>query len=74
MKVQLDIMAHVTQLAIAPVFLLTGIGAPLGVMTQRIARIVDRARDLEEAFPIAAPTVLRPPASSDARCRAACAR
>jgi len=55
MKDQLDIIAHVIQLAIAPVFLLTGIGALLGVMTQRIARIVDRARAVEEAFPIEDP-------------------
>jgi phage shock protein PspC (stress-responsive transcriptional regulator) len=55
MKDQLDIIAHVIQLAIAPVFLLTGIGALLGVMTQRIARIVDRARSVEESFPIADP-------------------
>ncbi len=53
MKDQLDIIAHVIQLAIAPVFLLTGIGALLGVMTQRIARIIDRARTLEERMPAA---------------------
>lgn len=40
-------VAHVIQLAVAPVFLLTGIGALLGVMTNRLARIVDRARTLE---------------------------
>jgi hypothetical protein len=40
-------VAHVIQLAVAPVFLLTGIGAFLGVMTNRLARIVDRARLLE---------------------------
>jgi Protein of unknown function (DUF2721) len=44
---KLDVIAHVIQLAIAPVFLLTGIGALLGVMTNRLARIVDRARTLE---------------------------
>ena len=41
-------IAHVIQLAIAPVFLLTGIAALLGVMTNRLARIIDRARGLEE--------------------------
>jgi hypothetical protein len=44
---QLDSVVHFIQLAIAPVFLLTAIGAMLGTMTQRVARIVDRARDLE---------------------------
>lgn len=48
MNEKLDIIAHVIQLAIAPVFLLTGIGALLGVMTQRLARIIDRARSLED--------------------------
>ena len=41
------IIQHAIQLAIAPVFLLTGIAALLGVMATRLARIVDRARDLE---------------------------
>lgn len=40
-------IAHVIQLAVAPVFLLTAVGAILGVMTNRLARIVDRARALE---------------------------
>jgi len=42
-------VAHVIQLAVAPVFLLSGIGAMLAVMTNRLARIVDRARVLETA-------------------------
>ena len=40
-------IAHVIQLAVAPVFLLTGIGAILAVMTNRLGRIIDRARTLE---------------------------
>ncbi len=40
-------IAHVIQLSVAPVFLLTGVGAILGVMTNRLARIVDRARMAE---------------------------
>jgi hypothetical protein len=44
---QPDAVAHVIQLSVAPVFLLTGIGALLGVMTNRLSRIVDRARVLE---------------------------
>ncbi len=38
------------QLAVAPVFLLTGVGAMLGVLTNRLARIIDRARRLEEHY------------------------
>jgi hypothetical protein len=45
---QLDSVVHFIQLAIAPVFLLTAIGSMLGTMTNRVARIVDRARDLEK--------------------------
>jgi hypothetical protein len=44
---QVSDLAHVIQLAVAPVFLLTGIGPTLGVLTNRLARIVDRARTLE---------------------------
>ena len=38
---------HAIQLAITPVFLLTGIAGLLMVMANRLARIVDRARALE---------------------------
>lgn len=41
-------VAHAIQLAVAPVFLLSGIGAILAVMTSRLGRIIDRARALEE--------------------------
>lgn len=40
-------IAHAIQLAVAPVFLLTGIGAMLGVLSSRLGRIIDRARVLE---------------------------
>lgn len=46
---QLSTVAHVIQLAIAPVFLLTGIGSILGVLSGRLARIVDRFRTLNNA-------------------------
>ena len=36
------------QLSVAPVFLLSGIGAMLAVMTNRLARVGDRARGVEE--------------------------
>jgi ABC-type bacteriocin/lantibiotic exporter with double-glycine peptidase domain len=41
-------VAHVIQLSVAPVFLLSGVGVMLTVFTNRLARIVDRARALEE--------------------------
>jgi Protein of unknown function (DUF2721) len=41
-------VAHAIQLAVAPVFLLTGIGAIPAVMTNRLGRIIDRARVLED--------------------------
>jgi hypothetical protein len=41
-------VAHAIQLAVAPVFLLSGIGVFLGVLTNRLARIVDRARRVGE--------------------------
>ena len=42
-------IAHAIQLAVAPVFLLSGVGGMLAVITHRLARIVDRARDLERS-------------------------
>ena len=42
-------VARVIQQAVAPVFLLTGIGAMLSVITNRIARIVDRSRVLRNS-------------------------
>ena len=42
--------ARVIQLALAPVFLLTGIAGLLNVMTGRLARIVDRGRHLWDAL------------------------
>ncbi|MBK1721386.1 DUF2721 domain-containing protein [Thiocystis violacea] len=46
-------VAHVIQLAVAPVFLLTGIGGMLAVMTNRLGRIVDRARTVEAQLSLA---------------------
>lgn len=40
-------VAHAIQLAVAPVFLMSGIGAILGVLANRLARVVDRLRLLE---------------------------
>src|SRR4029453_9650397 len=41
-------VAHAIQLAVAPVFLLSGVGVVLGVLTARLARIVDPARAAED--------------------------
>lgn len=40
-------VAHTVQLAVAPVFLLAGIGGFLNVLAGRLARIIDRARVIE---------------------------
>jgi Protein of unknown function (DUF2721) len=39
-------VAHVIQISVAPVFLLTALGTILSVLSGRLARIVDRARSL----------------------------
>ena len=44
-------VSHVIQLAIAPVFLLTGVGSLLAVLINRLGRIVDRYRSLEKVKP-----------------------
>lgn len=41
-------VAHAIQQAVAPVFLLTGIGAILSVLANRLGRVVDRFRLLTE--------------------------
>jgi uncharacterized membrane protein YciS (DUF1049 family) len=47
----LSTVSATIQAAIAPVFLLAGIGAFLNVMVGRLARIVDRARQIEQLHP-----------------------
>ncbi|NNG22011.1 DUF2721 domain-containing protein [Telluria aromaticivorans] len=47
MNIQLADIGHIIQLSIAPVFLLTGVGTMLVVLTNRLARIIDRTRVLE---------------------------
>jgi len=42
-------IAHQIQLAVAPVFLLAGIGGIINVLAHRLARVVDRSRQLEAA-------------------------
>jgi len=41
-------IAHLIQVALTPIFLISGIGVILNVLTSRLARIVDRARDAED--------------------------
>ncbi len=48
-KAVVDI-AHTIQVAVAPVFLLTGISGFLNVLANRLGRVVDRARKLEAEF------------------------
>ena len=53
--IELSDLSHIIELSVAPVFLLAGIGAFLNVVASRLARIVDRARNLEERY-LAGPT------------------
>ena len=48
MAIQPGEIGHIIQLSIAPVFLLTGVGTNMLVLTNRLARIIDRTRTLEE--------------------------
>jgi len=41
-------LARAIQLSVAPVFLLTGISGLLGVLTNRLSRVIDRARSLQD--------------------------
>lgn len=47
----INAISEAIQLAVAPVFLLTGIGAILSVLTTRLGRVVDRARLVERRLP-----------------------
>ena len=44
---QTENVAKLIQLALGPVFLISGVGITLNMLTSRLARIVDRARTLE---------------------------
>ena len=44
---EIPLLAQIIQLSIAPVFLLTAIGAFLSAITTRLGRVIDRARLLE---------------------------
>jgi hypothetical protein len=48
-------VSHGIQLAVAPVFLLTAVAGMIGTVAGRLARIIDRARILEERIQAAGP-------------------
>jgi hypothetical protein len=48
---QVATIAHQIQLAVAPVFLLAGIAGMINVLAHRLARVVDRSRQLENEPP-----------------------
>ena len=53
-------VAHVIQLSVAPVFLLTATGTILGVLSTRLGRIVDRSRVLKDRLGGLAPELRAP--------------
>lgn len=61
----LDSIAKAIQLALAPVFLLTGIAGMLNVMTNRLSRIIDRGRQLTE---VRQPALPSPPVDAEIQC------
>ena len=52
-------IAQVIQAAVAPVFLLAGVGATLNVLASRIGRIIDRARIMEDRLQTATAELAR---------------
>ncbi|MGB5165819.1 MAG: DUF2721 domain-containing protein [Woeseiaceae bacterium] len=50
MNAPINAVSSAIQLAIAPVFLLASIGAILSVLTIRLGRVVDRARQVDRRF------------------------
>ncbi len=56
-------IAHLIQVALTPIFLISAIGVTLNVLTSRLARIVDRARAMEEV--LREPKLTREPAAQD---------
>ena len=43
-------IAHLIQVALTPIFLISAIGVTLNVLTSRLSRIVDRARAVEDVL------------------------
>jgi Protein of unknown function (DUF2721) len=48
LSVQSVDIAHLIQVALTPIFLISAIGVTLNVLTSRLARVVDRARAMEK--------------------------
>ena len=42
-----NFLSESIQLSVAPVFLLTAVAGMISALTQRIARVIDRSRDLQ---------------------------
>ena len=57
---QVAAIAQVIQLAVAPVFLLAGVGALLNVLTSRLSRIIDSFHRLESSLANDSPSIDRP--------------
>lgn len=49
MQTDVITVAHAIQQAVAPVFLLTGVGAILSVLSSRLGRVIDRFRMLDSS-------------------------
>ncbi|HTD04417.1 DUF2721 domain-containing protein [Undibacterium sp.] len=60
MNLQLGDVGHIIQLSIAPVFLLSGVGTTLVVLTNRLARIIDRSRILEDILQVKGQATQKP--------------
>lgn len=56
METHISDIAHVIQLSVAPVFLLTAISTLIGTMNTRLGRIIDRRRVITEAHEGKKPT------------------
>jgi MFS family permease len=63
----LDTVTHGIQLAVAPVFLLTAVAGMIGTVAGRLARIIDRARILEERIDAAPASDAMLPAFTELR-------
>lgn len=64
----ISLIAEVIQLAVAPVFLIAGIGAVLSVLSLRLGRITDRVRLLEARIPKLEETDARGPRAEARLC------
>ena len=69
---QTENVAHLIQLALGPVFLISGVGITLSMLTQRLSRIVDRARTLEDRREVTTRRA-QAQASSTRTCASSCA-